>query len=614
MPPHRARTRTALAVAGVLGLLPLGGGQAAAATPEFSETALFTAGTGGYACYRIPVVVRARNGDLLAFAEGRVAGCGDKGDIDIVLRRSLDGGVTWQPQQVVLAGNGDTRGNPAPVVDRDSGRISLLSTWNPGTDDTDRVPYLQYSTDDGASWGAATNMRTVLSRPEWDRWYATGPNAGIQLANGPHAGRLVVGGNHEGTDGRVGAHLMYSDDGGLNWRIGADDTRTGTSLKPQELSLFEKADGAVVAQARDENGTDAGNRAFATSTDQGASFDAPFRTDPALQSPVVQGSTVNHGGRVLLSAPAHPYSREVMTVRASSDEGATWETWDQGRVVNWGWSAYSSLVELAADRVGLLYETGSANPYGGIRWARFNDAYLDQPNGTPPGFPPPPAPGPTTPDSSTYGNKGYVRGTSSLKPGRFGNSVYLNNADDHIDARIEVPYAGSLDLGAGDFTWTGWFKYGRTDARHTIAWAYRYGSGTAKPQIWLRAEPADHRIRAYLQTDQGGVEVKTAQAYNDNTFHFVSLQRTGGRLTLAVDGTAVSATAPAGSVTIGKEFGIDGYHFGESLAGTDRFHGYLDDMRVYNRALTAAELSSIRTSNAGVTSGLRLRLPLDVIG
>ncbi|WP_338118472.1 sialidase family protein [Streptomyces coryli] len=589
------------------------GDTAAAAEPEFTESVLFQAGSGGYACYRIPVVTKAKDGSLLAFAEGRVNGCGDKGDIDIVLRRSTDGGATWGALKTVLAGNGDTRGNPAPVVDASSGRISLISTHNPGADDTKRTPYLQTSTDNGNTWSAAKNMAATLSKPSWNRWYASGPNAGIQLKSGPHAGRLVVGGNHEGTDGSQGAHLMYSDDGGTTWKLGADDSRTNLTLKPQELSLFEKSGGALGIQARDERGTDDGNRAFATSTDQGGSFDAPFRTDPAVSSPVVQGSTVNHNGKVLLSAPAHPVNREAMSVRASTDDGKTWEPWENGRIISWGPSAYSSLVDLGGDRTGLLYEGGKTTPYEVIRWARFNDAFLDQPNGTPPGFPPAPAPGPTTPDASGNGNNGYVRGTSSLQAGKFGKSLYLNNADNHVDARVEVPYKSSLDLGSGDFTFTGWFKYGRTDGRHTLAWAYRYGSGTGKPQIWLRAEPADNRIRAYLQTEQGGAEVKTAKAYNDNAFHFFSLQRAGGKLTLSVDGTAVSATAPKGSVTIGKEFGIDGIHFGQNLAGGDRFHGYLDDARVYNRALTATELSGIRTSNTAVTSGQKLRLALDAI-
>ena len=55
---------------------------------------VFKAGEDGYHTYRIPAIVRAKNGDLLAFAEGRKNGTDDHGDIDIVLKRSSDNGRT----------------------------------------------------------------------------------------------------------------------------------------------------------------------------------------------------------------------------------------------------------------------------------------------------------------------------------------------------------------------------------------------------------------------------------------------------------------------------------------------------------------------------------------
>lgn len=92
----------------------------------------YTAGQDGYAAYRIPAVVRTGAGTVLAFAEGRHGGGGDTGDIDVVLRRSADGGCTWGPLRVVADGGGDTRGNPAPVVDPRSGRVVLLTCFNGG--------------------------------------------------------------------------------------------------------------------------------------------------------------------------------------------------------------------------------------------------------------------------------------------------------------------------------------------------------------------------------------------------------------------------------------------------------------------------------------------------
>jgi sialidase-1 len=85
-------------------------------------------------------------------------------------------------------------------------------------------------------------------------------------------------------------------------------------------------------------------------------------------------------------------------------------------------------------------------------------------------------------------------------------------------------------------------------------------------------------------------------------------------LRLVVDGTEVgSATAPAGSVTAGKEFGVQGIHVGQRVDGANRFHGALDEVRVYRRALTDEELQQIRNSNKPIANRLGLDLPFDKV-
>src|SRR5262245_20562598 len=89
-------------------------------------TPVFQNGTDGYHTFRIPAVIAAKNGTLLAFAEGRKKGGGDAGDIDLVMRRSTDAGKSWGPLQVVWDDAENTCGNPCPVVDAADGRIHLL--------------------------------------------------------------------------------------------------------------------------------------------------------------------------------------------------------------------------------------------------------------------------------------------------------------------------------------------------------------------------------------------------------------------------------------------------------------------------------------------------------
>jgi sialidase-1 len=198
-----------------------------------------------------------------------------------------------------------------------------------------------------------------------------------------------------------------------------------------------------------------------------------------------------------------------------------------------------------------------------------------------------------TPDVGPAHNPAHVRGGATVALGKFGTGLALDGVDD----RVEVPFDRSIDLGADDFTLMTWIKYGDTTGSHAILLAYRTGSGTT-PQVWLRAEPEGKRIRALLAVDRFNITVQSASAYNDDQWHHVVLQRANGKLRLLVDGVEVgSATAPPGSVTAGKEFGVQGIHVGQRVDGVNRFHGTVDEVRVYRRALSDAELDQIRLTN-----------------
>jgi len=57
------------------------------------EVPVFTSGTEGYKNFRIPAIIQLPNQEILAFCEGRLNGTGDFGNIDIVMKRSKDGGI-----------------------------------------------------------------------------------------------------------------------------------------------------------------------------------------------------------------------------------------------------------------------------------------------------------------------------------------------------------------------------------------------------------------------------------------------------------------------------------------------------------------------------------------
>jgi sialidase-1 len=360
---------------------------------ELNQVQVFQHGVEGYHTFRIPAVVCAPHGVLLAFAEGRRNNGGDTGAIDLVLKRSFDQGRTWGPLQVVGDGGANTFGNPTPIVDLVTGKVLLLTTHNAGnvTEEQvmagvvhDRRVFVQQSDDNGATWSVASEITAGVKRSSW-RYYATGPGHGIQLERGRHAGRLVAPCNHSTTNSAnssaYGAHLLLSDDHGRTWRIGADDSPNDGRINPNESSALELSDGRIYAVTRNQEGSAAGHRAVAWSSDDGETFDAPFAMEHRLISPMVEGALLRCAdqadvpSRVLFSTPSDPTKRMRMTVYSSSDEA---RTWGAAKVIYDGPSAYSDLVKLADGRIGLLYESGINGPYEQITFVAFTAGFLDR--------------------------------------------------------------------------------------------------------------------------------------------------------------------------------------------------------------------------------------------
>ncbi|NEE14410.1 exo-alpha-sialidase [Streptomyces sp. SID7499] len=343
----------------------------------------FRAGQEGYASFRIPAVVATRTGDLLAFCEGRVGSRDDFGNIDVVLKRSTDGGRTWGPLQVA-AHNGDAlAGNPAPVV-LDTGRVLLVHVRNAALATEDAIRrgtvsaadgrrvWVRHSDDEGRTWSAPREITREAKRPEW-RWYATTPGHAIQLTTG----RVVVPANHSlpptgtdnGTEGRYnGGHCLLSDDAGATWRIGYVDDDTDGYINANETTAAELPDGRVYFNTRNDSPSP-GTRADAHSADGGRTLAKPFRPQAGLTAPVCEAAVLQlrDPDLLLYSGPADPGFRALMTIRASTDGGTTWRP---AYTVDGLPAAYSDLVRIDTDTVGLLYETGDFGAYETITFRR----------------------------------------------------------------------------------------------------------------------------------------------------------------------------------------------------------------------------------------------------
>lgn len=339
---------------------------------------LFESGTNGYSTFRIPAMVTTNSGRVLAFAEGRKRSSSDTGDIDLVLKRSDDNGKTWSDLSVIWDDGENVCGNPAPVVDKTTGTIWLLSTWNLGSDhesemikqtskDTRRI-WVVYSKDDGLTWSKPEEITNSVKLNNWT-WYATGPCHGIQLEKGNSKGRLVIPCDHiEAVSNRYFSHIIYSDDHGKTWKLG------GTTPQDQvnECTVAELTDGKLMLNMRNYDRKQK-TRKVSLSPDGGLTWGNIY-ADNTLMEPICQGSLLSvsktEGSlKLLFLNPADENKRVNMTLRLSEDGG---QSWIRSKVLHSGPSAYSDLTELANGQIGILYEAGYISAYQGIVYEKKN--------------------------------------------------------------------------------------------------------------------------------------------------------------------------------------------------------------------------------------------------
>ena len=350
-------------------------------TPPDTLTYVYETGKEGYDRYAIPAIVETNTQTLLAFAEGRGGKWyNDMGDIDILVKRSNDGGETWSPLQVILDDGPHSCQNPVPIVDQPRGRIVLVSTRKAAQDiyrkvlagtASERIQvWVCHSDDDGKTWSAPREITDEV-QPDSMLWYATGPGSGLQIQEGPYAGRMVIASNHTlKGDKRYRAHSIYSDDGGMHWQMGG--IVPGVDINEGEVA--EGMNGQLVINLRNFNLSHRFRR-VAMSEDGGQSW-TPVEADTVLLDPCAQGSLLSFTQGELpymaFANPAHAYFRKNLVLRLSRDGGKTWEKAYQ---VHPGPAANSDIVKLSSGDIGVLYSGGNFSPVEGVLFRRvpFSD-------------------------------------------------------------------------------------------------------------------------------------------------------------------------------------------------------------------------------------------------
>lgn len=372
--------------------------------PFVHKQHLFTEGADGYCLYRIPGTAVTARGTVLAYCEARKYTNADRGEIEIHMRRSTDGGMTWSPARQIahmgprlprnphmsqskkkkdMGGPDEQTVNNAVAIAARDGLVHMIYCVEY------QRAFHMVSSDDGITWSHPVEITHAMDgfRPAID-WQviASGPGHALQMRNG----RLVVPFwmTTYDTDAplRKGVGVIYSDDNGKSWK-------TGGMAIPQggEPNIAQLPDGRVFITSRN---TDPANRRLVSWSPDGVSgWTEPVLVEDLPEPGCMAGLATFPGkllGRedfLLYSGPdttKRPHKDRVdVTIRASFDGGRTWPV---SKRLEDGPSAYSDLAVLSDGTILCFYESGGTDPpkkyerqwaYSYLNLARFNLSWID---------------------------------------------------------------------------------------------------------------------------------------------------------------------------------------------------------------------------------------------
>lgn len=309
--------------------------------------------------YRIPAIATLPDGSIVVVGDKRIETLNDlPGKIDVVARRSTDGGRTWGPYITVaehdeMGGYGD----PAIVYDRRTGDLIVISSHGNGLwDKSPSHTSVSRSHDGGLTWEKPVDISGQIFTTDPDgkqpiKLTAAFASSGraVQLKNGRLIFVLVT--RKEGVD-PFPCYAIYSDDGGHTWKA----SKTPATLDGDESKIVQLPNGDLLMSIRARfNNT----RKFSLSKDNGVTWTELTDGYDNLADVRCNGDiiSVKHNGKDVLlhSLPAGPW-RSNITIYASYDGG---RTWPRSYQVMHGPAAYSTMTLMPDGKtIGIVNEEG----------------------------------------------------------------------------------------------------------------------------------------------------------------------------------------------------------------------------------------------------------------
>lgn len=313
---------------------------------QFDYTDLFNAENNPeVSCYRIPSIITATNGDLIAAIDERVPSCGDlkwSRDINIVIRKSSDNGKTWgKIEKIIDYPLGQSASDPSMILDKQTNTIFLFYNYM-DLDNQKDIYYLKYisSNDNGKSWSKPVDITNQISKENWknDFKFITS-GRGIQTKKGTLLHCLV--------NLQKGTHVFGSNDNGKTWFITETPTSPGDESKIVELN-----DGSWMVNSRVNK---LGYRYSHVSNDDGKTWIS--KKEESIIDPGCNGSLIRYShdkkNLLLLTNINNKKERKEIVLRYSIDEG---KSWSNPKIIYNGEAAYSSMTVMENGNLGLFFE------------------------------------------------------------------------------------------------------------------------------------------------------------------------------------------------------------------------------------------------------------------
>lgn len=318
--------------------------------PLYERSTLFMPGEYGSSNYRIPAVITAKDGNLVALADKRKNNdCDLPQDIDVVCRHSEDYGRTWSEPVTIAEGKGYNQGYGDAAIAHTNDENGLICVfaggagfWESKHDNPIRT-YKCLSYDGGRTWTEPEDITDMIYKDNWHGSFCASGN-GLLTSTGRI---MFVAAVHETQEWIASNYVVYSDDNGITWNVSER-----ASVGGDEAKVVELHDGSILMSIRHK-----GKRWYNISHDGGITWNDEVSEWSDMVGPACNGDLIRYntpeGKSVLLHSLPSGNERRDVCVYVSDDEGVTWK---HSKVVVPYWSAYSSLCVLPDNTIGLYVE------------------------------------------------------------------------------------------------------------------------------------------------------------------------------------------------------------------------------------------------------------------